>query len=301
MDARVWVGFALLAGVVVTGAVTQTYVAPQAKAKPAVTAASRMYEQWEDFKWPRQQFNPVQTARQTADQASARNRGVDEMIRDWESQYAMSVEDADANLKGKSFRLGGKIDEYLKPDASESLVIFIGPSPRSGWSTHMVINVAGNDARLGRGVQARIQARFAGRMEDEANRVVTYMFEEGQVMSAEGAPAPASPPAGAAPRETPGAAAPAAGASGEAAQTGAFADATKGWRFGGTVGALNGHLAVFLSPDDKPVFARVGGKLAEGITVKRLDSGWAQLSVDGKPVVISPWSVAKDAATKPTE
>jgi len=65
------------------------------------------------------------------------------------------------------------------------------------------------------------------------------------------------------------------------AQTGAFTDATKGWRFGGTVGALNGHLAVFLSPDDKPVFARVGGKLADGITVKRLDSGWAQLSVEG--------------------
>jgi len=279
MDARAygWGCLVVLAGV----AMAQWPANGQfASVSPKQAAAAKIYSEWSEFSWPTKGTPPpVDRARQVAGRESARIQDGNAVT--LEAAEALFTQDADAaqsQLAGRPFAWKGQVAEFMAPGGEEALVVFIGPAPRPGWALHLVFN--GPASALGdvkKGQEISISGRFAQRMVDDTNFVVSYLIEDAQVSSR-----------GPAPADAPGASTPSAPAAG-GGEPRKFSDLTKGWRYAGHVLNGDGAVAVFVSPDGKPTFARPGKAIAEGLVLRSLAVDRAVVAVDGKRIVLTPW------------
>ncbi|MBX3096073.1 MAG: hypothetical protein KF812_04360 [Fimbriimonadaceae bacterium] len=287
MDARAygWGILVVLAGVAVAQWPSKTPDYTQAKRE---VAAAKIYSEWDGFAWPRQsKASPpvVDRARQVANAESARITDANAVtVQSAEELFTQDPHSAEQKLAGRAFAWSGEVAEFMSPGGDEALVIFHGPAPRAGWSLHLVFN--GKASQLGnvqRGQSMAITGRFAQRLVDETNFVVSYLIEDAQVTSR--GPAPAQN--GAAPSGNPMAATNEAPKPSEEARK--FSDLTKGWRYAGHVVNGDGAVAVFVSPEGRPTFARAGKRLADGLFVKALEPGRAVVVVDSKALILTPW------------
>lgn len=263
---------------------TQTPDYAQAKRE---AAAAKIYSEWEGFEWPAKSksFPPVDQARQVAAAESARINDTNAVtVQSAEELFTRDPHNAEQKLSGRPFAWNGEVAEYMSPGGDEALVIFQGPAPRPGWSLHLVFNGKASDlGDVRRGQKMAITGRFSQRLVDETNYVVSYLIEDAQVSSRGPAPAPqssvqpGSPMAGTTEAPKP---------SEEARK---FSDLTKGWRYAGHVVNGDGAVAVFVSPDGRPTFARAGKKLTDGLYVKALEPGRAIVMVDNKRLTLTPW------------
>lgn len=279
MDARAygWGCLVVLAGV----AMAQWPAHGQfASGTPQQTASAKIDSEWSEFSWPTKGTPPpVDRARQVAGRESARIQDGNAVT--LETAEALFTKDADAaqsQLAGRPFAWKGTVAELMTPGGEEALVVFIGPAPRPGWSLHLVFN--GPASTLGdvkKGQEVGLTGRFTQRLVDETNFVVSYLIEDAQISSR--GPAPTSG------TETSGSSAPVI----EGGEPRKFSELTKGWRYAGHVHTGDGAIAVFVSPEGKPTFARPGKVIAEGLVLRSLAVDRAVVAVDGKRIVLTPW------------
>ncbi len=174
-------------------------------------------------------------------------------------------------LKGWIVSAAGKIED--KELVNGQWVYRLIPESDSGFSSRdrLIFEVPKGEASQGRKGE-RVRAYGAFEVERKSSKGVRMMiFSMGQIV------------AGQALAESEAEAAANSGA------VGAFADPLSGWRLTGTASGLGDGTAVFVGPDDKPMFLSPGDKFGPGFKLVGVRSGEAVLEQGDKELTVIAW------------
>lgn len=199
-----------------------------------------------------------------------------ETIYDASSLLQLQTKEQFEAAKGKVLAMAGTVELVLHP-TKNSNVLIVAPDSRHKFpdTARFYIRLAKTDKVPKEGDAIAVKGVYESFFRDEKANRSTVIMNNGQVIDPEMAP-----PAG---ESAPNQAAPAA----EKVEA-KFESPLGGWHFEGTAEMETGT-AVFVSPEGRPSFVKVGETIMPGCRLTKIESGRVEIDQSGKKLDIIVW------------